>query len=108
MSCVRPPGRDRLGQAEEPAAELQVLRHRELHVERVVLGDDADPPLDRDRVPGDVVAGHPGPAAGRGDQRGEHADGGGLARAVRAEQAEELALRDVEVDAAHRLHVAPA
>ena len=37
-------------QTEEPAAELQVLGHGQLHVERVVLGHHADPALDPDRV----------------------------------------------------------
>src|SRR6266704_1447797 len=37
-------------EAEEPAAELQVLRHGQLHVERVVLGHHADPALHRNWV----------------------------------------------------------
>ena len=43
------------------------------------------------------------PAVG-GEQGGEHAQRGGLAGAVRAEEADELARRDVEVDARDGLH----
>ena len=53
-----------------------------------------------------VVARHPGPP-GRGlQQRGEHADGRGLAGPVGAEEAEDLALVHHEVDAVDRHHVA--
>jgi hypothetical protein len=45
------------------------------------------------------VAGDRGGAAGGRDQRGEHAQGGGLAGAVGAEEAEDLARLDGEVDA---------
>ena len=92
-------------QAEEPATELQVLGHGQLHVERVVLGHHADPALHADRVGDHVHARHPCLTARRQDQRGEHADGGGLARAVRSQQPEELAGADGQVDAAHRGHV---
>jgi hypothetical protein len=43
-------------------------------------------------------------AAGLGDQRGDDADGRGLAGAVRTEQREEVAIGHVEVDALQRLH----
>ena len=76
-----------------------------LHVEGVVLGHHADPALHPDRVGHHVQAGHPGPSAGGQDQGGEHADGGGLARAVRPEQPEELAGADGQVDTADRGHV---
>ena len=38
------------------------------------------------------------------DERGDDADRRGLAGAVRAEQREEIALLDVEVDAPERVH----
>ena len=47
-------------------------------------------------------------AAVRSQQRAQHLDRRRLAGAVRAEEAERLAARDVEVDAAHRLDVAEA
>src|SRR5205814_5860078 len=53
-----------------------------------------------------VVAGHPGPAAVRLDQRGQDADGGGLARAVRPEEGEYRARGDLEVDSGQDAHVA--
>ena len=56
----------------------------------------------------DVVAGDAGVAAGRLDQRAEHRDRRRLAGAVGAEEAEDLARRDLEVDAAHRLDLAVA
>ena len=52
----------------------------------------------------DVVAEHRDRPAGLPDQRHDDADGRRLARAVRAEQREEVAFGDVEVDAAQRLH----
>ena len=51
----------------------------------------------------DVVAEYRDLAAALGDERHDDADGGGLAGAVRPEQREEVALLDVEVDAAQRL-----
>jgi hypothetical protein len=69
-------------QPEEPAAELQVLRDGQLHVQGVVLGDHADPALDPHRVRDHVQSGHPCPAGGRPHQRGQHADRGGLLRTV--------------------------
>ena len=47
----------------------------------------------------DVVAGDRGGAGGRLEQRRQHPQRGGLAGAVRAEEADDLALGDVEVDA---------
>jgi hypothetical protein len=49
------------------------------------------------------MAEHPRRAGVRTQQGGKHPDGGGLARAVGAEQPEELAFLDVERDAADRL-----
>ena len=42
-------------------------------------------------------------AAGLVDQRGDDADDGGLAGAVRPEQGEEIAFVDIQVDALERL-----
>ena len=50
----------------------------------------------------DVVAGHASGPGGRREEAGEHADGGGLPGAVRAEVAEDLAALDLERDAVHR------
>ena len=51
----------------------------------------------------DVVAEHRDVAAGLVDQRGDDADGGGLAGAVGAEQGAELAFLHLEIDAFERL-----
>src|SRR5690606_877256 len=49
----------------------------------------------------DIVPEHPRGAAVGAEQRGEHADGGGLAGAVRAEDAVDGSGTDREVDAVH-------
>jgi hypothetical protein len=54
----------------------------------------------------DVEARDPGLSGVRARQRREDADGGGLARAVGAEQAEDRAGRDLEVEAVERADVA--
>ena len=53
-----------------------------------------------------VAAEHPHVAAAARAVALEDLDGGGLARAVGSEQAEDLAASDLEADAAHRLHLA--
>ena len=55
------------------------------------------------QLPVDVVAEHLDLAAGLVDQRGDDADRRGLARAVRPQQREEIALLDRQVDALERL-----
>ena len=50
----------------------------------------------------DVVAGDGGGAGGGGDEARKHAHGGGLAGAVGAEEAEDLALVEAEGDIVHR------
>ena len=59
----------------------------------------------RSRASGDGTraAEEEGLAAGRRDEAGEHLDGGRLARAVGAEEAEDLAALHVEAHALHRL-----
>ena len=77
--------------AEEAAVEVEVLPHVERAVEGVGLGHDADQPLGLGRVAHDVDAADEAPARGGDDPGGEHPGGGGLAGAVRSEQAEDLA-----------------
>jgi len=85
----------RLAHGEE-RVEDQLLRH---HAERAprgtVVGDD-------------VVAHHPDRTGARPVQPGDDRDQRGLAGAVRAEQPEELALGDLERDAAQGLEVTVA
>src|SRR5689334_18903850 len=54
--------------------------------------------LDGGRFLHDVVAGDPGPALVGQGQGGQDAEGGGLARAVRPEDAEDGSGRDLQVD----------
>ena len=70
------------------------------------LGQQADPPADLFGRLDDVEAVEPRPALARRDQRGEQADRGRLAGAVGAEQAEDLAGVELEVEAANRPQVA--
>jgi len=52
---------------------------------------------------GDVDAGHRGAPAVDREQRGQHAQCRRLAGSVRAEEAEDLSLPDLDADAPHRL-----
>jgi hypothetical protein len=58
------------------------------------------------RIGGHVEAGNAGGAGARQQQRGKDADRGGLARAVRSEEAEHLAGRHVERDPVERSRLA--
>ena len=89
-------GDGRAGHPLGPGHEAQVGGDVERVVERRTLGQVADAPR-RFRVLGrHVVAGHGHPAGrGRGES-GDHPHGGGLARAVRAEKSDDLALPDGE------------
>ena len=70
----------------------------------VALADVADAPAHAGRV-GARRRGRPRSAVPEvgAQQRGEHAQGGGLAGAVRAQERDQLALGDVEVEPAHGL-----
>ena len=74
-------------------------------VEGRLLERDADRLADLARLGDDVVARDPRGAARGAQERGEHADRGRLAGAVRAEEGVDLALGHVEVDAAHGLYL---
>ena len=81
--------------AREPvhaAPEHEVLARAHVRVQGDVLRDDADGLLDRLGVAHDGVPGDDGVAAGGLEQAAQHGDGGALAGAVGAEQAEDLAL----------------
>src|ERR671935_790555 len=87
--------------APQAGVELEVAATRQRAVDDRVLEDDAADGAGLPRLRGDVETGQLRRAAGRCDRRGEHPDGGRLAGAVRAEQPEDLAGRDVEIDALH-------
>ena len=77
----------------------QVLGAGEQVVDGGELAGDADRGPDRVRRGGQVVAGHPQLAAVGFDQGGQDLDDGGLAGPVRAEEREDRALGDRQVDA---------
>ena len=84
------------GQAVGAAEEPQVLAHAEIAVERELLRHVADARARRRRGMAQVSPGDAqGAVAGR-QQAAQHAEGGGLARAVGAQQAEHLAPLDRE------------
>ena len=87
--------------------EVEVLPHRQLPVEGVLLGDDPAQLLGQRGVFGDVDASDEGPPGGRYDAGGEHAGRGRLARPVGTEQAEDLTSEHVEVELVDRREVGP-
>ena len=72
----------------------------------MLLADDADRVADAHGLGEHVEAGDAGAAGVGAGEGGEDADGGALARAVGAEQAEDGARLDLEVEAVERAHVA--
>ena len=88
----------RCPQAIGAGEELQVLGHRQLPVERKLLGHVPDALPGRGPGAAQVHAGHAQRAACGREQPAEHAKRRGLARPVGPEQAEDLAPVDVEAD----------
>jgi hypothetical protein len=85
-------------QSDQPADHHQVLPAGLAVVHGGVLAGQADPPADLVTLPDDVEPGHPGLAGVRAGQGGQDPHRGGLAGAVRAEQAEHGAARHGQVD----------
>ncbi len=85
-------------EAVHAADEVEVLAGGELAEEGHALGDDADVALDLDGVVEEVFAEDLDGAGAGSEEAGEHLDGGGFAGAVGAEEAEELAGFDREID----------
>ena len=86
-----------LARAAEPidaGEEFQILPDAEIAIEREFLRHVAEPVARVRRGAAQVEAGDAALAAGRLEQAAQHFEGGGLARAVRAEQAEDLARRE--------------
>ena len=95
---------DLRGHAVELGEVAQVVVAGEPLVDAALAAEDVPDALPHlARVLDDVVAEHARGPGRRDQQRDQHLDRGRLARAVRAEQAEELALLDLEADAADRL-----
>ena len=88
------------------AEKMQVFQHAQIAVERELLRHIADAAA---RVCGGgahVQPGYSGFAAAGGQQAAQHAEGGGFARAVGAEQTENFAVRHVEGGVVHRHEIA--
>ena len=94
------------GQAIDAAVEIDVLLDGEFVVEREPLAHVADARLDLLGVAHDVEARHAALAGSRCEQAAEHADGGGLARAVGSEKTEDLAAPHAEAHAGDGLECA--
>ena len=88
--------------------EAQVLLDREVPVEREALRHVADVTLDLSGLLGDVEAEQVRGTRGRREQPAQHPDGGGLAGAVGAEEAEDLARPNRERDPVDGLEGAKA
>ena len=84
--------------ADQARRVAQVVGGGEVVVEADRVRQIADAALDRERLARRVVAEHARGAGRDLAQAEQHQDGGGLAGAVRAEQAENLAARDRERD----------
>src|SRR5581483_328659 len=96
-----------LGAADALAVERHgdVLAHGQRRIKRVELEHHGDVALlRRQRV--HALAGDDDVPGGRAFQTGDHAQGGGLAAARRAEQADDLAGRDRKIGIAHRDEIA--
>src|SRR5208282_4904724 len=78
----------------------------ELFIEGHLLGDQAEEAFGAARGFPEVVFSKRHGALVGPEQAGDHRDGGGLAGAVGAEKAEQLAARDLEGDAIHRAELA--
>ena len=85
-----------LGDAVNPAEEIDVLFHGEIVVKRELLRHVADILADLFGIFGDVEAGHLAVARRGSEQAAEHADDGGFSGAVGSQKAEDFALGYLE------------
>ena len=88
--------------AVEPGEESQVFDHLEIVVERELLRHVADVLAHGFRFTANIVSGNLCAAGGGLQQAAEHANGGGLAGAVRPEEAKDLAFSDFKIDVGRR------
>mmetsp|Transcript_36033 Transcript_36033/g.87523 ORF Transcript_36033/g.87523 Transcript_36033/m.87523 type:complete len:1121 (-) Transcript_36033:371-3733(-) len=89
-------------EALERAVQPQVLRRREALEDHVHLRADAEGEADLRHLRRDALAVDARVARGRRDQPSEHRDGGGLPRAVGAEQRGDLPRAHLQVERVHR------
>ena len=88
--------------AAQPPEQVDHLAAAQLRPQRDVAGYVREPSVQRDRVAPRVAAEEHGPSGVDAEQTEQHADGGGLARAVRPEEAVHLAGPHLEVEAVER------
>ena len=103
LEAGRPP---RLGHLVQIGVEVDVLADGEIAVQAEALRHVGDPVLDPFGVRRDARAPHQRISRAGPQDAGQHAERGGLARAVRPHQPEQLAGGDVEGEARHRREVA--
>ena len=92
------PARDAVDRGEE----RDVLVHRQVAVEGEPLREVADLPREGVALPMGIEPAGPYRPRGGSEQAQDHAEGGGLARAVGPDEAEHLAAEHVEAHVAHR------
>ncbi len=93
-ALLSPRARQAIGAAEE----AQVLHDAEVAIEREFLRHVADARACGSRRMPEIDAGNPQAAAARRQQAAQHAKSGGLAGAIGAQQAEDLAARHCKAD----------
>ena len=93
-----------LRDASDLHAVLDVLRHRHVRKQCVLLEHGVDVP-EAGGQPGDVHAAEPDDAGGGLFESGDHAQHGGLARPRRAQDGEEFTIVDGQVGVVHRDYV---
>ena len=86
----------------DAGAEVEVFVDAHFFIEGAAFGHVADLGANGDRVPENIEPGDGGAAGGRGEIASQDAHGGGFARPVGAEEADDLAGRHVEADVADR------
>src|ERR1035437_921906 len=91
--------------AVQPRDETQELRARELLVDERAIGNEPELRLRRYRILRDIDPRDLHLAARRLQYAGDHAQRGRLARAVRPDEAEQLARRHVQVDRIDRREI---
>ena len=83
---------------------LEIFPHRKLRIQHRALEHDSEAALDAVGVRVQVGAADGNAAAVFGQLAADDVDGGGFARAIDAEEGEQLALFDAEAEVLHRSH----
>jgi len=108
QQLARPPFPGPFAHSVQRAAEAQVVEPGQLGVQVALIRHHAHQVLGGLGVARAVDAGNPDDARVRPGQAGQHVDGGRFPRAVRPEEAENLASGNDEGDPVHRRHVGEA